>query len=297
MRELKTIHGETFIVDDEDYEKAKEYKWSVHSWKGHHTVITYFYNKEKHRSDSCSYKKLILGIESKLTLHKNKNPFDLRRENILVFDTRSEHVKGLHEIYKDEMDKHLNDLRFRHSQSKKAQCSVTKTSKKTIYFGLDHNPRLLLPWRADIKHNKTSYFLGFFVKDEHAAMAYDQKAMELFGVEARRNFPNLTMEKLTEKLDIIRADNKLFSYDSKSKRYQGMLRKIPKTSQYVGVCYVKQRQLYKNWIAYITRYGKHYKIGYFDNEEDAARAYDKKALELYGEDAKLNFPQITSKSQ
>jgi hypothetical protein len=25
MKELQTIHGATFIVDDEDYEKAKEY--------------------------------------------------------------------------------------------------------------------------------------------------------------------------------------------------------------------------------------------------------------------------------
>ncbi len=31
-------------------------------------------------------------------------------------------------------------------------------------------------------------------------------------------------------------------------------------------------------------------IGYFDNEEEAAKARDKKSLELFGEFAILNFP-------
>lgn len=36
--------------------------------------------------------------------------------------------------------------------------------------------------------------------------------------------------------------------------------------------------------------GKHNWIGVFDSEEDAARAYDAKAKELWGEFAYLNFP-------
>ena len=31
-------------------------------------------------------------------------------------------------------------------------------------------------------------------------------------------------------------------------------------------------------------------IGYFNDEEEAGRAYDAKAKELYGEQARLNFP-------
>lgn len=48
---------------------------------------------------------------------------------------------------------------------------------------------------------------------------------------------------------------------------------------------------HKKWISQIYSRGKHSFLGYFDKEEDAALAYDKKAKELRGRDAFLNFPE------
>lgn len=59
------------------------------------------------------------------------------------------------------------------------------------------------------------------------------------------------------------------------------------TSKYLGVCWKKQDSM---WQVRVT-YNKviHY-VGIFKDEIEAAKAYDKKALEIHGEFANLNFP-------
>jgi len=61
-----------------------------------------------------------------------------------------------------------------------------------------------------------------------------------------------------------------------------------KLSKYKGVSFDKKRKIFR---AIICRNKKQYFLGNFKNETDAAKAYDKKARELFGEFAYLNFPQ------
>lgn len=58
------------------------------------------------------------------------------------------------------------------------------------------------------------------------------------------------------------------------------------TSKFKGVSWDKRN---KQWRADICKHYKRQHLGYFTNEVDAARAYDTKALELFGEFAKCNF--------
>ena len=58
------------------------------------------------------------------------------------------------------------------------------------------------------------------------------------------------------------------------------------TSGYKGVDFNQGK-----WRARITQHGKRHFLGTFDTAEEAARAYDSKALELFGEFASLNFPE------
>jgi len=46
------------------------------------------------------------------------------------------------------------------------------------------------------------------------------------------------------------------------------------------------------WLARVKLNGQSAHVGYFNNAEEAARAYDSKAKELFGEFARLNFPEI-----
>ncbi len=57
-------------------------------------------------------------------------------------------------------------------------------------------------------------------------------------------------------------------------------------SQYKGISWAKRQ---RKWMATISVDGRDRHLGYFDMEDDAARAYDAAAVELYGEFAQLNF--------
>jgi hypothetical protein len=59
------------------------------------------------------------------------------------------------------------------------------------------------------------------------------------------------------------------------------------SSRFKGVQFSKQ---HCKWVAGITLDGKRSHIGVFVLEESAAHAYDRKAVELFGEFAWLNFP-------
>jgi group I intron endonuclease len=67
---------------------------------------------------------------------------------------------------------------------------------------------------------------------------------------------------------------------------QGKHHNVSKTSKYVGVSFIKTS---KKWAAHIMYNRKAYHLGTFEKEEDAARAYNKKALEFFGDNARLNI--------
>lgn len=60
------------------------------------------------------------------------------------------------------------------------------------------------------------------------------------------------------------------------------------TSGFTGASWSKDK---KKWVARIVFNYKQIIIGYFKNKREAAKAYDRKAIELFGEFARINFPK------
>lgn len=63
------------------------------------------------------------------------------------------------------------------------------------------------------------------------------------------------------------------------------IQKRVKTSKHKGVCWDSNRN---KWMSSIKVYGKTKYLGRFFNENDAAKAYNKAALEIFGDFANLN---------
>lgn len=68
----------------------------------------------------------------------------------------------------------------------------------------------------------------------------------------------------------------------KNKTWKGRLT----SSVYKGVSWNKKMKMWQSYVC-----SKH--LGYFTEEDDAARAYDVRAYELHGAYAYLNFPRLT----
>jgi predicted GIY-YIG superfamily endonuclease len=80
------------------------------------------------------------------------------------------------------------------------------------------------------------------------------------------------------------------SYKIFSKNYQGKKKK-QSSSKFCGVFKTKNN----TWLSQIRNQSKTIYLGIYKNEIDAAIAYDIKALELFGEAAKFNFPDKIGK--
>ena len=141
-------------------------------------------------------------------------------------------------------------------------------------------------WRAEIKHDGTQQHLGSFAEDQEAARAFDAAARRLrpkgkaHGVQVgsnwqRLNFPTAREEAyaaqqgLPTLSTVGSAEQK--SATAASAAAQGF------RSAFVGVCWETRQG---RWRASIQHDGTRHSLGAFDDEQEAARAFDDAARRL-----------------
>lgn len=88
-----------------------------------------------------------------------------------------------------------------------------------------------------------------------------------------------------------RRTNLRLSTKRENCRNMGKTRREGTTSEYKGVYWHKLRN---KWVASIRVDGKLLFLGYYKDEKQAAKEYDKAALKYFQEFAKLNFPEDQS---
>lgn len=94
-------------------------------------------------------------------------------------------------------------------------------------------------------------------------------------------------------INMIKSDNSIANLRPSNYNLQqvNMPKKEGTTSMYKGVCYYAKKAS-KKWRASLCHKKKHMSFGYYDTQEEAARAYDRAAYNIWGEHAiqQLNFP-------
>jgi hypothetical protein len=140
----------------------------------------------------------------------------------------------------------------------------------SVFVGVSWDKRRK-KWMAQIMINQKKLHLGYFESEDSAARAYDEEAAS---VGRKVNFPGLgpgaptqykaSKRRTKSELDDAQAANSVALSGAKSSRF-------------VGVFWARAQA---RWRAVIGIGGKKTNLGYFDSEEEAARAYDDRAGSL-----------------
>ncbi len=161
-------------------------------------------------------------------------------------------------INNNPLDNRISNLRICTSSENSHNRKIKVDKYAGVYKNKNGN------YGAQITKDEISYRLGTYLTEEEAARAYDTKARELYGTNAKTNFKEIDDTKLTTS-------------------YQYSKENIT-TSKYRGVSKTKSN-------TYQVHAGRGNYVGVFETEEEAAKAYDKKAKELFGDKAILNFKE------
>lgn len=174
-------------------------------------------------------------------------------------------------INHDTLDNRKNNLRFctgQENNQNRRKPVVNTTGYKGIRVSTGNNR-----WGAVVSLNRKNTRVGTYSTPEEAARMYDMLAIKLQGEFACTNFPktHYSIQDIenayTEALRVCSCNNK--------SGYRGVS-KHKKNGTYVSAICINRKTIY---------------LGSFITDIEAAKAYDKKALELLGDKANLNFPE------
>ena len=212
MKTIPLTRGYTAIVDDDDYEELSQYNWQVTGKNIKYARRCGRVSDGELQNKSIFMHRQIMKPQNDMAVdHINFNGLDNRRSNLRVC---------------------TNQENTRHS----------RVQKKRHYKGVsklkDGN------WMAIIIVNGKSIYLGYFPTEEDAALAYNKKAIELFGEFACIN-------------DIPEREINRLTFDKRN------------TSGYYGVSYNKNKN---KWDAKLRRGKRHIYIGRFNTAEEAGTA-------------------------
>lgn len=248
LDDTKRKHYEILVDDNQWHMLNKMGQWTINS--DGYAIIS-----KDHIDSGRQMHRIIMNCikgDDNTVDHINNNKIDNRKDNLRIL--------------------HYTDPLQSHNKYKKEGCTSQYKGVSKIKEG---------KWLADITYNHKRYSMNF-TEEEKAARWYDMKAIELYGINGRFNFPlpdlitKTLLESKNTAINVLQEEKITVEMKNNTeKRY---------SSQYKGVSRRKKR-----WRAYISHNKKWYTIS-LPTEEAAARWYDTKVAEFHGATGHFNFP-------
>lgn len=159
MKRIPLTQGKFAIVDDADFEWLNQWKW--------HAITTA-------RSRCYAARHGLIG-DKRVYIYMHRAILAVPKGLV------SDHING------DGLDNRKRNLRVA-TQNENCKNQMLRGSGSSTYKGVtwDTNRK---KWAAQIGNNYQHYGLGRYSDEKKAALAYDKKALELFGEFACLNFP------------------------------------------------------------------------------------------------------------
>lgn len=185
-----------------------------------------------------------------------------------VFDFIPEGLEIDH-VNQVKLDNRRENLRIAtHSENNQNRPKKEGTTSRFRGVSWHKNNKWVVQLGLSVDGETKNKYLGCFDDEEAAAQRWDKAVIK----SGTMDFRQLNFEYFHEQIQEI-----LSSEDEPEKKH---------SSEYHGVCWYKLRN---DWCAsiYIGKKRKH--LGYFTDEEDAARRHDKEAIKIGRSSDRLNF--------
>ena len=163
MKEIKLTQGKVAIVDDEDYEHLRQFKWYPLRAGGTIYVRRYCGRVNGKQKQLLMHREIMDTPEGESTDHINHNGLDNRKENLRIC-TVSENMCN-----------------------RGAQSNNTTGYKGVFKYSVTYNGKTYSYMTAAIRHNSKLMGLGYFKTAEEAAKAYNKAALKYHGEFAKLN--------------------------------------------------------------------------------------------------------------
>jgi len=158
MKKIKLSQNQFALVDDEDFEKLNNRKWSAKFDNHTNKFYAYGHLDKKNNYKSILMHRFIMGFPTNKQIdHINKDTLDNRKINLRI----------------------VTNAQNQANRWKNKKCS--SKYKGVIYLSKINK------WYSRICFAKKSYNIGIFNSEEEAGLAYNKKAKELFGEYACLN--------------------------------------------------------------------------------------------------------------